>query len=152
MDVGRELQSNNLLEAAVKLYKKALSLVDSDQLYAYGKDVVNPYVSILIDHHNYEEALHVYEKELVFAQELARDHYIHKVALCIGVVTFLSMPEKVDSKVQEVISFVPSFLTSNEYQAFTDMLNAYYNLRYEEFSNASRRAVFNNLEVPVISP
>mmetsp|Transcript_11948 Transcript_11948/g.12024 ORF Transcript_11948/g.12024 Transcript_11948/m.12024 type:complete len:213 (-) Transcript_11948:133-771(-) len=139
--MGTEALNKGLIELACRMYALALNLVNDDQLQMFARDVITPYVGLLIENKKYADAMIVYEKELRFAQNLNRDHYMNKAAFCIVALTLLQNPSLCEGKFREMCSAVAPFIMSMEYQAITELLDAYEAGNQEDFDKAARKAI-----------
>lgn len=147
--MGTEALNKGLIELASRMFALGLNIVNDDQLQMFARDVITPYAGLLIENKLYGDAMVVYEKELKFAVNLNREHYINKAAFCIIALTLVQSPNDREAKFREMCASCQPFIMSMEYQAITDLLDAYDAGNQEDYDKSARKAVWNNVEVPV---
>lgn len=138
------------MELACKMFAQAVELISEDQLFFLSKEVINSYATLLIEHRLYTDAIAVYQKEIIFSQAIDREHQIFKAALCIFAVIFLTERNAGDTYTQ-LCADVRNFVMSNESQVASDVMDAVRQGNQENYDRAVRRAVWNNVELPVSS-
>ena len=120
----------------------------------HAKDIVSSYGTVLLENSLYRDAQALYEKELIFAKGLERDHYIAKACLCIIGVVLLANPEEsrfslADEKSRELCLDAPAFVRSTEFEVFSEMSDAWQTGDQERYDKAVRRASWTNVEIPL---
>jgi hypothetical protein len=147
-DFGRTLAQRDLVELACKMFAQAVNLISEDQLYFLSKDVISSYTTLLVEQRLYTDAVAIYEKEIAFAQALDRSHQVLKAALCIFAIDFLRS-ERPSERYTQLCSDCHTFVMSDEGQIASDILDAVRQGSQELYDRAVRRAVWNNVELPV---
>jgi hypothetical protein len=146
--MAAELCAKDIIEMGNKMYAQAINLISDEGLLVYAKDVVGPYVTLLLENKLFKDAMIIYQKELGFAKQLQRDHHINKVVLCILALVIIENPVSREEKFREMCS-ISCFAMSPEYMTISDLYDAYNEGNQEKYDKAARKATWNNVEPPV---
>ena len=146
--MAAELCAKDIIEMGNKMYAQAINLISDEGLLVYAKDVVGPYVTLLLENKLFKDAMIIYQKELGFAKQLQRDHHINKVVLCILALVIIENPVSREEKFREMCS-ISCFAMSPEYMTISDLYDAYNEGNQEKYDKDTRKATWNNVEPPV---
>jgi hypothetical protein len=147
--MAAELCAKDIIEMGNKFYALAINLItDEDGLQVYAKDIVSPYVTLLLEHKLFKDAMIIYHKELGFAKQMKRDHHINKVVLCILALVLIENPSVREEKFREMCGN-SCFPMSPEYMTISELYDAYNEGNQEKYDKAARKASWNNVEPPV---
>ena len=147
--IAAELCAKDVIEIGNKMYAQAINLISDEGLLVYAKDVVSPYVTLLLEHKLFKDAAIIYQKELGFAKQLQRDHHINKAILCILALVIIENPAGREDKFREMCSN-SCFPMTPEYMTISELYDAYNEGNQEKYDKAARKVSWNNVEPPVI--
>ena len=146
--MAAELCAKDIIELGNKMYAMAINLISDESLQVYAKDIVGPYVTLLLEHKLFRDAMLIYQKELGFAKHLQRDHHINKVVFSILALVLIDIPAQREEKFREMCS-VSCFPMSPEYMTISELYDAFNEGNQEKYDKAARKASWNNVEAPV---
>lgn len=146
--IAAEFKSKELIELSNKMYALAINLLADEQLYQFTKDVTTPYATLLLENRLLKDAMIIYEKELLFAQALKREHHINKVAMCILALILVDNPGAKEEKFREICR-CECFPMSPEYTTISELYDAYDEGNQQKYDAAARKVSWNHIEAPV---
>jgi hypothetical protein len=146
--IAAEFKSKEFIELSNKMYALAINLLADEQLYQFTKDVTTPYATLLLENRLLKDAMTIYEKELLFAQALKREHHINKVAMCILALILVDNPGAKEEKFREICR-CECFPMSPEYSTISELYDAYDEGNQQKYDAAARKVSWNHIEAPV---